>query len=197
MSREQYGNFDRIVKELKGQGVEFECLHCCNSAAAIRYPEYRMNMVRLGIMLYGHSPFDEGEYPMDLLPVMRFVTTVAHVHTLKAGESVSYGATFRAERDMKIATVAAGYADGFLRVFGGGGMYVKGQYAPIVGRVCMDQCMLDVSGIDGVCVGDEAEIFDREGKNVNSLSRIAKTISYELLCSVSKRVARIPVSSER
>lgn len=197
MSREQYGNFDRIVKELKGQGVEFECLHCCNSAAAIRYPEYRMNMVRLGIMLYGYSPFEEGEYPIGLLPVMRFVTTVAHVHTLKAGESVSYGATFRAERDMKIATVAAGYADGFLRAFGDGGMYVKGQYAPIVGRVCMDQCMLDVSGIDGVCVGDEAEIFDREGKNANSLSRIAKTISYELLCSVSKRVARIPVSSER
>ena len=193
MSDEQYAAFDKIIGELRERGVEFECVHCCNSAAAIRYPRYRLNMIRLGIMLYGYSPFVCGEYPIDLMPVMRFVTTVAHIHTLKAGECISYGATFRAERDMKIATVAAGYADGFLRVFGGGGMYVKGQYAPIVGRVCMDQCMLDVSNVDGVCVGDEAEIFDRDGKNVNSLCKIAKTINYELLCSVSKRVVRIPI----
>lgn len=190
MSEAQFASFKRLIDKLDEMGLHFETVHACNSAASVRYPEYNLDMIRLGIMLYGHSPFSEG-YELDLKPVMRFVTSVTHLHTLKAGESISYGATFTAERDMRVATVAAGYADGFLRILGGGGMYIKGQYAPVVGRVCMDQCMLDVTHIDGVSVGDEAEIFDREGKNIKDLSRVANTISYELLCSVSKRVNRI------
>lgn len=193
MSERQYAAFSALIAELETMGLQFGTVHACNSAAAIRYPGYNLDMIRLGIMLYGHSPFD-CDYGLDLKPVMRFVTSVTHVHKLRAGESVSYGAVFTAEKDMKIATVAAGYADGFLRVLGGGGMYIRGKYAPIVGRVCMDQCMLDVSDIDGVSVGDEAEIFDREGKNIRSLSEVAHTISYELLCSVSKRVNRIECS---
>jgi alanine racemase len=190
MSDRQYASFMRLIDELKGMGLCFDTVHACNSAASVRYPAYNLDMIRLGIMLYGHSPFEDG-YELDLRPVMRFVTSVTHVHTLKAGETISYGATYTAERDMKIATVAAGYADGFLRILGRGGMYIRGQYAPVVGRVCMDQCMLDVTYIDGVCVGDDAEIFDRDGKNIRELSRVADTISYELLCSVSKRVNRI------
>lgn len=195
MSIAQYNSFTRIVKELSDRGISFETVHCCNSAAAIRYPEYNMDMIRLGIMLYGHSPF-RCEYDIGLVPVMRFVSTVTHIHKLKAGDCVSYGATFRAERDMTLATVAAGYADGFLRVLGKGGMYIHGKYAPVVGRVCMDQCMLDISDIEDVRIGDEAEIFDSEGKNIRQLSELAETINYELLCSVSKRVNRIAVSGK-
>ena len=190
MSRSQYERFMSVIEELKRAGVRFDTIHTCNSAAAIRYPEYNMDMIRLGIMLYGHSPFED-EYKLELRPVMRFVCTVTHVHKIKAGQSVSYGAAFCAERDMTLATVSAGYADGFLRILGGGGMYVRGKYAPVVGRVCMDQCMLDITDIEGVETGDEAEIFDKEGRNIRSLARIANTINYELLCSVSKRVNRI------
>ncbi len=190
MSRDQYEGFVSLLSTLGEMGVSFDTVHCCNSAAAIRYPEYNMDMIRLGIMLYGHSPF-EIDMGIELRPVMRFVTTVTHVHTLRAGDSVSYGAAFTADRDMRLATVAAGYADGFLRILGRGGMYIRGKYAPVVGRVCMDQCMLDITDIDGVCVGDEAEIFDSEGENIKTLSAAANTISYELLCSVSKRVNRI------
>ncbi len=195
MSEKQYSSFRTLIDALEDMGVHFATVHACNSAAAVRYPEYNMDMIRLGIMLYGYSPFDRG-FELDLRPVMRFVTSVTHVHTLRAGESISYGATFTADRDMKIATVAAGYADGFLRILGGGGMYINGVYAPVVGRVCMDQCMLDVSDIKDVSVGDEAEIFDKEGRNIRSLSEVANTISYELLCSVSKRVNRIGVTEK-
>ncbi len=190
MSERQFASFRSLIDSLEHKGLYFKTVHACNSAASVRYPEYNMDMVRLGIMLYGHSPFEHG-YELDLRPVMRFVTSVTHVHTLRAGESVSYGAVYTADKDMRIATVAAGYADGFLRVLGGGGMYIRGKYAPVVGRVCMDQCMLDVTDIDHVCIGDEAEIFDRDGKNILALAQIANTISYELLCSVSKRVNRI------
>ena len=195
MSEKQYASFASLIDQLAQMGLRFDTIHACNSAAAIRYPEYNLDMIRLGIMLYGHSPFSEG-YELDLKPVMRFVTLVTHVHTLKAGDSISYGATFTAEKDMRIATVAAGYADGFLRILGKGGMYVKGKYAPVVGRVCMDQCMLDITDIDDVCVGDAAEIFDREGKNLPNLANVANTINYELLCSVSKRVNRIEITPD-
>lgn len=190
MSLGQYERFMSVIEELRLAGVRFDTVHTCNSAAAIRYPEYNMDMIRLGIMLYGHTPFADG-YKLDLRPVMRFVCTVTHVHKIKKGQTVSYGATFTAEHDMTLATVSAGYADGFLRSYGEGGMYVKGKLAPVVGRVCMDQCMLDVSEIDGVSVGDEAEIFDKEGRNITALASSANTINYELLCSVSKRVNRI------
>ena len=197
MSVRQAESFFSVINALKNDSVSFETVHLCNSAASVRYPEYNFDMVRAGIMLYGHSPFETGRYDIGLKPVMRFVTAITHIHTLKAGETVSYGARFTAARDMTLATVAAGYADGFLRVLGEGGMYVHGKYAKIVGRVCMDQCMLDITDIDGVRVGDEAEIFDADGKNITALAKAANTISYELLCSVSKRVNRIEVRNAK
>lgn len=196
MSERQFASFVSLIDKLGEMGLRFNTVHACNSAAAIRYPEYNLDMIRLGIMLYGHSPFTDG-FELDLKPVMRFVTSVTHVHILRAGDSISYGATFTADKDMRIATVAAGYADGFLRILGGGGMYIKGKYAPVVGRVCMDQCMLDITDIDDVCVGDVAEIFDRDGRNIRRLSQVANTINYELLCSVSKRVNRIEITADK
>jgi alanine racemase len=122
---------------------------------------------------------------------MTFMTTVMHVHTLRKGESVSYGGRFTAERDMRIATLGVGYADGFLRAFSQGGeVLINGKPAPVVGRVCMDQCMVDI-GDNDVKIGDRAVIFDSMGENIERLAEFADTICYELICLVGKRVQRI------
>jgi len=185
----QHSRFLRIL-ELLGKEAEGLCVHCCNSAAALLFPEFRHDMVRLGIVLYGLPPADGLDIPMALKPVMRLTTTVTEVHALRAGESVSYGWHYTAERDMRIATLGIGYADGFMRAFSnGGGVLINGRFMPVIGSVCMDQVMVAV-GDEDVKVGDEAEIFDCDGVNIKRLMRAADTISYELVCAVSKRVQR-------
>lgn len=186
----QHGLFAGVLDAL-GEKVKGLCVHCCNSAAAMRFPEYRHDMVRVGIILYGLSPDRELALPVSLEPVMTFMTTVIHVHSLKAGERISYGGSYTAERDMRVATLGVGYADGFLRAFSGGGqVLINGSPAPVVGRVCMDQCMVDI-GDREVRPGDVAVIFDSEGKNIEKLAASADTICYELVCLVGKRVKRI------
>ncbi len=186
----QHASFMRVI-EMLGDEANGLCLHCCNSAAALRYPRFRHSMVRAGIILYGLSPDRCYTLPLKLEPVMTFMTTVMHVHTLRAGESISYGGRFTADKDMRIATLGVGYADGFLRAFSQGGeVLINGVPAPVVGRVCMDQCMVDI-GDNDVKTGDRAIIFDSEGKNIERLAAFADTICYELICLVGKRVKRI------
>lgn len=189
MSEEQNRRFEQTVNAAEKLGVNFAVKHICNSAGALSYPPLYKDMVRLGIVLYGLSPSDEvqGE---NLRPVMTFYSTLAHIHTLRRGDTISYGATFTAQRDMKVATLGVGYADGFMRSFSrGGGVIINRKFAPIVGRVCMDQCMVDISDIDCKC-GDVAVIFDETGENTRALARAADTITYELVCLLSKRVVR-------
>lgn len=191
-ARAQHGRFLAVLEAL-GTDAEGLCVHCCNSAAALRFPEMRHDMVRAGIILYGLSPDRDFPLPVSLSPVMSFLTTVTHVHTLRAGESVSYGSCFTADRDRKIATLGVGYADGFLRAFSAGGaVVINGRRAPILGRVCMDQCMVDLGDAD-VHVGDAAYIFDPDGTNLAALAQTAQTICYELVCLVGKRVHRVVV----
>ncbi|MBQ1934290.1 MAG: alanine racemase, partial [Clostridia bacterium] len=179
----QHASFMRIV-EMLGDAAKGLCVHCCNSAAALRYPQFRHSMVRAGIILYGLSPDRGYTLPVKLEPVMTFMTTVMHVHTLRKGESVSYGGRFTAERDMRIATLGVGYADGFLRAFSQGGeVLINCKPAPVVGRVCMDQCMVDI-GDNDVKIGDRAVIFDSMGENIERLAEFADTICYELICLV-------------
>ena len=186
----QHNRFLAVLDAL-GSDADALCVHCCNSAAALRFPDMRHDMVRAGIILYGLSPSRDFPLPVRLSPVMTFQTTVTHIHTLRAGESVSYGSCFTADRDRRIATLGVGYADGFLRAFSAGGaVLIKGRRAPILGRVCMDQCMVDIGDAD-VHVGDAAYIFDPSGQNIEALAETAQTISYELLCLVGKRVHRV------
>lgn len=184
--------FDRVAQTLAARGIRFSVRHAANSAAILRYPQLRLDMVRAGIILYGIAPSDAAA-PAGLRPVMSLLTHVTHVHTVKAGEAVGYGASFRAERDMTVATLAVGYADGFLRAYAGGSVSVRGQLAPLIGRICMDQCMADVTGIPA-CPGDPVVLFGQDGENpclsVERLAELSGSIPYETLCLVGKRVPR-------
>ncbi len=191
----QYKNFVYVKNELEKSGLKIKYVHCSNSGAIEDYPDTCCDMVRAGIILYGLSPSTKLLGKLDLVPAMTLKTTVAHIKNLKQGASVSYGRTFTAEKDMKIATVPIGYADGFIRQNAENGyMLVNGKKAKIVGRICMDQTMLDVTGIDGVSVGDEAVVFG-SGKNgeptADMIAENTGTINYEVVCLVGKRVPRI------
>lgn len=189
----QFERYDSIVKRCEEAGVTFACKHICNSAGALRFPEMYQDMVRLGIVLYGLSPSDEAKDD-DLIPVMRLKSRIAHVHKLHAGDCVSYGAEFCADKEMTVATIPIGYADGFLRAYKNGGTVVVGnKTARLLGRVCMDQCMVDVTDM-GVAAGDYVYIFDESGENLKRLCAAAGTINYEAICLVSKRVKRIKIN---
>ena len=176
----------------KTVGREEFRFHCANSAATLLDHESRpSDFYRAGIILYGLTPSAGLALPCKLRPVMSLKATVAQVKTVRPGDSLSYGRTYTADRPMKIATVTAGYADGYMRGLSNrGSMLIHGQPAPIVGRVCMDQTMVDVTGIDAVRPGDTAVLFG-EGLPVERLAEWLGTINYELVCAVAHRVPRV------
>ncbi|NLK39512.1 MAG: alanine racemase [Clostridiales bacterium] len=195
MTEEQFGSYEGFVHALADRGVRFEQHHVCNSAAALAFPSLHLDFVRVGLLLYGLMPTDLIKNP-GVIPVMTFKTTVSHIHDLHKGDTVSYGAIFTAERNIRVATLSAGYADGYIRAFAkGGGVLIDGHFAPIVGRICMDQCVADVTGIN-VSVGDTAIIFDNQAINTERLAKVAETINYELVCLVGKRVPRIIIDKK-
>ena len=188
----QFTRFLDLLDTLKARGVTFAIRHCAASAAALRYPCTYLDMVRPGIALYGHypDPSCEGLDGPGLRPVMTLKTRVASVKTVPAGTPVSYGCTRVLERETTLAALTIGYADGLPRLSSDRWQVeLRGHRVPIVGRVCMDMCMVDVTGLD-VAPGDEAEVFG-EKVPVEDLAALAGTIQYELLCAVSPRVRRI------
>lgn len=190
MTDAQFARYRRVVDACEAAGVHFDKKHICNSAGALRFPAMYQDFVRLGIVLYGLSPSPAAADPA-LIPVMRLKSRIAHIHTVHAGDCISYGAEFRASGEMRVATIPIGYADGFLRAYKNGGtVMVGGKAAKLLGRVCMDQCMVDVTDCDAK-VGDYVYVFDASGGNIERLCRAAGTINYEALCLVSKRVPRI------
>jgi len=194
-TKKQYDAFCYTVDKLKEHGVTFEITHCSNSGAIIDHIDKKLDMVRAGIILYGLSPSQKLKDRLDLEPIMRLKTMVSYVKEIKKGTTVSYGRTFTADRDMKIATVPVGYADGYIRAFAKDGyMYIKGQKAKIIGRICMDQTLLDVTDIEGVEIGNVCVLFGN-GKGgeptAYDVATWGNTINYEIVCSVSKRVPRL------
>ena len=187
--------FKTTLKKLSDRGVEFPIVHHANSGAVEYYKDAHLSMVRAGIILYGLAPNPSLESEIDLKPAMVLKTTVAHVKKLRKGSTVSYGRTFTADRDMIVATVPIGYADGYFRSLSKEGyMSVKGKKAKILGRVCMDQTIIDVTDIEGVKLGDKVVVFGKgtdETPTVNELAIFAQTINYEIICAVSKRVPRV------
>lgn len=186
-TRLQFDRFDRLTRDLKVMR------HCANSAAISRFPEMSLDMVRAGISLYGCPPMATD---IPLCPAMRWVTAVSFVKTVNAGDTISYGRTFTADKPMTVATLPVGYGDGYHRAVSGHGGHVliNGQPAPILGRVCMDQMMVDVTHIPDVHAGDEAVLLGRQGERVitaDALAAWAGTISYEILLAATGRVPRL------
>ena len=195
-TRKQVEKFDGFVKSLSEIGVDAPIKHLYNSAA-IADLEKKYDMVRQGIILYGLRPSDEVEFNNIKVPqpVMSMKTRVVQVKTLPAGECISYGCTYTTEKETKVATLCAGYADGVTRVLSNNGeVLIRGKRAKIIGRVCMDQFMVDVTDIPDVEAGDTATIFGTDGEETISVDEIAKkatTINYEIICNINSRVTRV------
>lgn len=188
----QQKRFFAVKNGLDALGVPPLMCHVCNSAGAIRLPDCALDAVRVGISLYGCAPSEVLDV-LPLRPVMRLVTMISHIHTLRAGESVSYGGIYTATEERRIATLPVGYADGFIRAYSGASVRITTKTgeirAPIVGRICMDQCMVDITDTDAA-VGDAVTLFGTEPSDIADLARRAGTIPYEVLCLVSARVPR-------
>ena len=166
--------------------------HCANSAAIHRYPDAAMDMVRAGISMYGYPPVPTS---LPLKPVLDWRTAVTYVKTLHSGESLSYGCTYTAQKDVKVATAACGYGDGYHRCASGcAEVIIQGRRCPVIGRICMDQMMVDVSEVEDVEPGDEVILIGRDGDvsiTAEDLGKWSNTISYEVLLAATERVHRV------
>ena len=199
-SRMQAERFAEGVDFLAAQGITFALRHCANSAALSDHPDCRMDMVRAGIVLYGLQPSADLRQPLDLHSAMSLKSVVSHVKTVAPGTTISYGHTFTADKEMTIATVPIGYADGFWRQNAPSGvtLTLRGQRAPILGRVCMDQLMLDVTHIPDVAIGDEVTVFGTApAMTAQEMASANSTIGYEIICGVGERVPRLYVEQGR
>ena len=190
----QYSRFCTAAERFEKAGLRPKYRHCCNSAAFCLDSDKHFDMCRPGIILYGLTPSSDLKLKENFVPVMTVKSVVSMVKTIKKGDTVSYGRTFTAEKEMKIATVTAGYADGYPRLLSNKGyVLINGKRANIIGRVCMDQMSVDVSDIEDVKQGDEVILF---GKTlpVEELANMCGTINYEIICGISPRVPRITVA---
>ncbi len=192
----QLKRFNRFIGLMKDRGVEIPLVHASNSAGIMRVPEAHFSLVRAGISIYGIYPSDEVEKDeMPLEPAMSLVSHVTYVKDVPAGTEISYGGTFTTSRPTRLATVPVGYADGYPRQLSGKAyVLIGGKPAPICGRVCMDQMMIDVTDIPGVKRGDRVVLMGRDGDNeitVDMLGELSGRFPYEFVCCINKRVPRI------
>lgn len=193
-TRAQYDRFVTAIDKIEQSGIKFEIKHCCNSAAIFTHSEMHLDGARPGIIMYGLMPSDMLENP-GFEPVMSFKSVISMIKRLPAGMDISYGRTFTTPRDMTVATVTVGYADGYQRKLAEDGyVLLHGKRAKIIGRICMDQMMIDVTDIPQAAVGDTVTLFGRDGDEeitVDSIAARLGTINYELVCIIGKRVTRV------
>lgn len=186
--------FLEAVREIEGAGISIPLRHAANSAALLDLPETHLDMVRPGIALYGYPPSISGSQDSLWEPALAFGTTIAQVKKVPKGGTVSYGCTYEAPEDILVATLPVGYADGYNRLLSNrGNVLVRGQRVPVIGQVCMDMIMVDVTGVAGVQEGDEVVLLGRQGDETVFADEWAArlgTITYEVLCNISKRVPR-------
>jgi alanine racemase len=192
----QIERYNWFYEKLKEKGVHFNVRHAANSAAIIDLPENHYELVRPGIILYGYYPSNEVKKErINLKPVMSLKTNVVHIKEVSPGEYIGYGRKFRAEKHSIIATLPVGYADGYTRLlFNKAKVIINGKFAPVVGRICMDQCMIDITDIEGVKIGTEVILIGEHTNNKFNADDVAKllgTIKYEIVCMIGKRVPRV------
>lgn len=183
----QHERFMHLIAALEERGISIPLHHCANSGATVDYPAYAHDLYRPGILLYGVC---EQETTMPLRPVMTLKTTVGTVKHYDAGVSISYGRTFRTERPTRVGVLPIGYADGFMRVLSGKwNVWTPHGLAPVIGRICMDMCMVDLTDLPQVQEGDDVEVYGVHNP-IADAAHLAGTVPYELMCAVSKRVPR-------
>ena len=193
----QFSRFTHAIERMEqATGHHFAIRHCANSGAVINDPEMHLDMVRPGIITYGNAPSEELEGAISLRPMMSLHSMIAQVRTVPAGTDISYGRLYRTTHDTRVAVLPIGYADGLSRLLTGkASFYLRGKLVPVIGRICMDMCMLDVSEVPDAKPGDIVTIFgyDDDGTLVpcERLAAAQGTINYELLCQISKRIPRI------
>lgn len=198
-TRMQFARFMYVYDSLKEQGVEIPIKHICNSAGIMMYPEYHLDMVRPGIILYGMYPSDEVDKSrLELKYVMSLKSSITYVKEIEDRRGVSYGKEYIADGMAKIATVPIGYADGYTRLLAKKArIAVNGKLYPIAGRICMDQCMIDVASGNNIKRGDEALIFGDGAVTADDLANWLGTINYEITCMVSRRIPRVYIKGGR
>lgn len=194
-AREPLERFMIFVRELERRGVSVPIRHAANSASILQFPDACLDMVRSGISTYGIYPSEQVDKKNVVLrPALQWKSVVSFVKTIHPGVSVGYGGTFTAQRETVVATIPVGYADGVRRALSGKGrVLVHGQFAPIIGRICMDQFMIDVTDIPDVCEGDVVTLIGRDGEkelSVEEVANLAHSFNYEYLCGISSRVPR-------
>lgn len=191
----QLATFDAALADLRSVGIVPRIRHACNSAGIMLHPEGHYDLVRGGIALYGLEPDPAVAWPADLHPALTWRTRVAMVKTVEAGTPISYGSTYRAAGNERIATLPVGYADGYFRLLSNKGwVLIGGRRCPIVGRVCMDQMMVRLPDEVAADAGDEAILIGEQGGErilASELARTIGTINYEVTCAISKRVPRL------
>jgi len=191
----QFKNFKTVIDKLERSDIKIPLKHIANSAALINYPGLRLNCARAGISVYGVSPWGKKNILRFLKPAMSFKAKVASVKIIIKGDSVSYGRTFIAKRRSVIADIPVGYANGYQRSLSNKAfVLIKGRQVPVIGTICMDQCLIDVTGIKNVKPGDEVVLFGCQGKNeirVEEVAQWAGTIGYEIITNIGRLVERI------
>ncbi len=193
-TQQQLARFREVLERLERAGMQPRYRHIANSPASVNLPAARFNLVRSGILIYGLDPSDDAPKPPGFIPALAFKTRVASVKSVPPGTYIGYGCTFRTARAARIAVLMVGYADGFRRALSNAGsVLVRGARAPIVGRVCMDLTMIDVTDIEGVQVGDEVVLIGKQGTEEIRAEEVAQkqgTNNYETVTTISARVER-------
>jgi alanine racemase len=191
----QNANFRKFLAAAQEAKVNFDLIHAANSGAILQHPDTCYDLARAGVMLYGMLPDAETMPTAPIEPVMTLGTRLVDVRTHPKGRFLSYGCTFQTKRKSRIGILPIGYGDGLSRKLSGRGeVVIRGYRAPIVGRVCMDQVLVDVTDIPGACVGDDVLLWGKKGDDVLKVEEVAswlQTITYEVTCALGRRVPRI------
>lgn len=190
----QLNKFLNAIRYLEVKGVKFELRHCANSAGIFDFPESHLDMVRAGIVLYGLQPSKNLKNPCDLTTILTLKTIIDHIKTVHPGDYIGYGRKFRAKHSMKVATIPIGYADGLWRsnFQHNTVVNVNGKNAPIIGRVCMDQCMIDITDIPSAAVNSKVTVYGAYGEtSIDHIASANGTINYEIICAIGERVPRV------
>lgn len=189
----QFEKFTKVCDLIEKKGLKIPVKHIANSAAIMMYPQTHLDMVRAGIILYGLYPSEDVDRAkIDLKPVMTLKSKITMIKTLDSGCGVSYGKTYITDRKTKIATVPIGYADGYTRMLSGKAkMAVNDKIVPVIGRICMDQCMIDVTSVNNINTDDEVVVFGSEAVSADNLAMQIGSINYEIVSMISKRIPRV------